>query len=351
MAPEQIEGGRPGPRSDLYALGCVAFELLTGERPFRRDSQLALLMAHASAPRPRPSEIVAGLGTRYDEFFATALAIDPEERFASGRELGEALRAANAHDPRQQTSATVRLPAAPALYEPMGPAHADRPRGRRRWPLALLAVLALTAGAIGGLVLAGRLGLHKPRNRTIVRQQMPPPARTQVPSSPTAPTAPATATSTYCGGDLIAGPHTTCPFAVNVELAYDRSGGSTTVAALSPATGRTYIMHCSGQTTHVCTGGHDALVRFGSGVTACDQNISVGPNTTCPFAENVFLAYWHSWKAHGAQPESRIQAFSPKRGIDFLLTCALSTATVTCTTAEGALITFPLHAVAVYLPR
>src|SRR5579859_3030439 len=98
MAPEQIEGGRPGPRSDLYALGCVAFELLTGERPFRRESQLALLMAHANAPRPRPSEMVSGLGPRYDEFFAAALAIDPEQRFASGRELGEALRAAHAQD-------------------------------------------------------------------------------------------------------------------------------------------------------------------------------------------------------------------------------------------------------------
>ena len=49
LAPEQIRGEQPGPRSDLYALGCVIFEALTGQPPFRADNDLAARWAQASA--------------------------------------------------------------------------------------------------------------------------------------------------------------------------------------------------------------------------------------------------------------------------------------------------------------
>src|SRR5829696_4141579 len=55
IAPEQIEGAGVDARSDVYSLGCVLFECLTGEPPFDRGSELAVLYAHLNEPPPRPS--------------------------------------------------------------------------------------------------------------------------------------------------------------------------------------------------------------------------------------------------------------------------------------------------------
>lgn len=78
------------------------------------------------------------------------------------------------------------------------------------------------------------------------------------------PAYPAGATS-RCGpsiaGALFVGPDTSCPFAKNVAKAWLRSGGPT-VRAFSPVTGRTYLMHCTSGTPHVCRGGINALVVF-----------------------------------------------------------------------------------------
>jgi hypothetical protein len=74
------------------------------------------------------------------------------------------------------------------------------------------------------------------------------------------PTFPAGATAS-CGGPVFAGPHTSCPFAENVEKAYLNSGNAT-VSAVSPATGQTYVMQCTGGSPYVCMGGTNALVEF-----------------------------------------------------------------------------------------
>ncbi len=66
-----------------------------------------------------------------------------------------------------------------------------------------------------------------------------------------------------CGGGLYAGPNTSCPFAQNVRSAYFKSGGgSVTVNAFSPTTGRSYSMSCSGSSPTACTGGNSASVYF-----------------------------------------------------------------------------------------
>ena len=96
LAPEQIRGEQPGPRSDLYALGCVIFEALTGQPPFRADNDLAARWAQASSPPPPASSVCPALGSRYDAFLARALAVDPGHRFSSGTGFAEALQAAHA---------------------------------------------------------------------------------------------------------------------------------------------------------------------------------------------------------------------------------------------------------------
>ena len=91
-APEQIQGGDVDGRADLYSLCCVLHECLTGEPPYSRDSELALLWAHLQEPPPKPSERNPALDPGIDEVVATALAKSSDDRYASCRELIEASR-------------------------------------------------------------------------------------------------------------------------------------------------------------------------------------------------------------------------------------------------------------------
>jgi YVTN family beta-propeller protein len=123
MSPEQVRGEQPDSRSDLYALGCVVFEALTGQRPFTGDNDLAVQWAHASSPRPVPSANWPALGTRYDAFFAQALAVEPADRFPSGRAFAEALGSATAGPPSDsaqpwQASPSPAQASAPASATP-----------------------------------------------------------------------------------------------------------------------------------------------------------------------------------------------------------------------------------------
>src|ERR671934_1392356 len=93
LSPEQAQGDRATPASDRYGLAVVAFELLTGERPYEADSPTAEASAHVNAPVPSVSRRAA-LPAELDAVFARALAKDPEQRFGSCGEFVAALRAA-----------------------------------------------------------------------------------------------------------------------------------------------------------------------------------------------------------------------------------------------------------------
>jgi hypothetical protein len=136
LSPEQAQGARATPASDRYALAVVAFELLTGQRPFEADSPTAEAAAHVNAPVPSVSRL-SGLPRELDAVFARALAKDPARRFETCGDFVAALRAALA-DAAGQTRAFAPVPA---------PVR----RSRSAWPL-LLALLA--AGAIAGGLLA-----------------------------------------------------------------------------------------------------------------------------------------------------------------------------------------------------
>jgi streptogramin lyase len=83
LAPEQIEGGPIDGRADVYALGCLFYECLTGEPPFTRDSRLALAWAHLEEEAVPPSVRTPGLSQRVDAVVAKALAKSPDDRYAS----------------------------------------------------------------------------------------------------------------------------------------------------------------------------------------------------------------------------------------------------------------------------
>jgi predicted Ser/Thr protein kinase len=143
LSPEQAQGDRATPASDRYALAVVAFELLTGRRPFAADSPTAEAAAHVNAPVPSISAR-ADLPHEIDRCFARALAKEPDERFESCADFVAALRASFADAAGQ----TRRL-------APVAPTVATRPLPARRssgaWPL--LGALLL-AGAVAGALLA-----------------------------------------------------------------------------------------------------------------------------------------------------------------------------------------------------
>lgn len=127
MAPEQARGEAVDHRSDLYALGCVAYHAITGRSPFARDDMVSTLLAHSVDEVPPIGD------SALDTFFARALAKDPGERFDSAADLVAALPTGPQTD---TTGAGVR------------------PRPPRRHVVALAVVGALVVA--GGLVLAGR---------------------------------------------------------------------------------------------------------------------------------------------------------------------------------------------------
>jgi tRNA A-37 threonylcarbamoyl transferase component Bud32 len=87
LAPEQVESGQVDGRADVYSLGCLLFECLTGEPPFPGGSRLAVIWAHLEEEPPRASQRRPELGDSVDPVIRKAMAKRPEERFETCSEL------------------------------------------------------------------------------------------------------------------------------------------------------------------------------------------------------------------------------------------------------------------------
>ena len=94
VAPEQIQGGNVDGRTDIYSLGCVLYEMLTGTVAFPRDNDVAKLWAHVSDSPPPPSMQRPELVRSFDDAVARATAKNPDQRFAKPSELAAAVSAA-----------------------------------------------------------------------------------------------------------------------------------------------------------------------------------------------------------------------------------------------------------------
>ncbi len=90
VAPEQIAGEEVDGRADVYSLGCVLYECLVGEPPFRRKSDVAVLFEHLEAEPPAASATRPELPVALDAVIARALAKDPDSRYSTCRELARA---------------------------------------------------------------------------------------------------------------------------------------------------------------------------------------------------------------------------------------------------------------------
>ncbi|MBI5737981.1 MAG: serine/threonine protein kinase [Mycolicibacterium neoaurum] len=91
LSPEQVGTGESDPRSDVYAVGILAYELLTGRTPFTGDSALSVAYQRMDNDVPPPSSAIAGVPAQFDALVRRATDRDPALRFADAAELGDAL--------------------------------------------------------------------------------------------------------------------------------------------------------------------------------------------------------------------------------------------------------------------
>ena len=167
LAPEQAKGEPVDERSDLYSVGVVFYEMLTGALPFRGDSAVTVALKHVSEQPPEPAEIVPGLPYSLNQIVLKALAKDPDQRYRTAAEFSADLVAARSggpllaatYDPSLERT-TVQAPdaegatrvlpraAGAAAVTGVTAAGPGRPRKRSPWPwIALVAFLVIAAVA------------------------------------------------------------------------------------------------------------------------------------------------------------------------------------------------------------
>ena len=147
ISPEQARGEPATPASDRYSLGVVAFELLTGRRPFAGDTPTTEAFAHLNASVPRALDVDPTLPSALDDVFEAALAKDPAARPATAGELVRRLR--DALDGASSSGEPTRVlrvpPPPPAELVTRRLQRRDHRSGRRHGKLAVVGALVLLA--------------------------------------------------------------------------------------------------------------------------------------------------------------------------------------------------------------
>jgi serine/threonine protein kinase len=165
LSPEQAQGGAIDQRSDLYSLGCVLYEMLTGRPPFVADSPVAVASKHVLEQPVPPSRLNADVSPELDAIVMRALSKNPDDRYQDAAEMKEDLERARRGQP---VMATPVLPSAPqttqVIQRPQPqptsvlPPGAVTPPGepgpsRDRTPGWLIAAIAFLVLAVLGIVL------------------------------------------------------------------------------------------------------------------------------------------------------------------------------------------------------
>ena len=179
-APEQLKEGPIDARTDVYALGGVLYQALTGKVPYPRETAAATMLAHLDAPPPSVLSVLPDASELLGEVVRRAMAKDPRDRYPSAGDLGRAALAATENratdDRRAQRRDRRRLAGLDARARADDPAPAraggrDRPRAVRRprrrcWQTLAARYAAAEAGQRQFVLLVGEPGIGKTRLAT-----------------------------------------------------------------------------------------------------------------------------------------------------------------------------------------
>jgi len=149
VAPEQISGGDVDARTDIYSMGCVIYECLTGHIPFEKDAEMAVLYAHVHEDPPGPSELQPELPAAINDVMRKALAKSPDDRYQSCRELVSAVADALGERPSAARATPMLADEDSKIAAPMPPPPL-RPASE-----TVIAGTAAAAPAAGEIVFAG----------------------------------------------------------------------------------------------------------------------------------------------------------------------------------------------------
>jgi hypothetical protein len=158
ISPEQAQGAEPDHRSDIYSLGAMLYELLTGRPPFKGETALATAMMHLKEQPPPLRSLRAGIPRPVESAVLKALAKEPKNRYSSAEDFRRELVRGSATG----GSTSVMRTAAPAAAPTHAPSHGDG-----RWigrVIALVVALVLVAVGIAWLLGTGEEGGGAPGN-------------------------------------------------------------------------------------------------------------------------------------------------------------------------------------------
>lgn len=164
MSPEQGQGERGDERSDIYALGIMLYEMVTGRVPYQADTPLAVILKHISDPLPLPETLNPAIPAGAALVIFKALAKDPIDRYQAVSDMARALEAALPLSGDQAPGYTQPLPASQTVTRASSSTRSDQPRAARARRimigLSLIGALILSGAAVGWLI--NRSGVAPP---------------------------------------------------------------------------------------------------------------------------------------------------------------------------------------------
>jgi len=173
MSPEQLRLQKVSAASDVYSLGVIAYEMVTGRRPFKAQTAAHLAEMQREGVRAKPADLCPLLSQKAEKIILKALAFDPQDRFQNATEFGNALAHALINEENSKT--VLRKPAeqslempAETIATPFEPAIAhrapqivsktsvDEKEGKRFWPKVAGALVLIAVLVVGALIFAKR---------------------------------------------------------------------------------------------------------------------------------------------------------------------------------------------------
>jgi serine/threonine-protein kinase len=190
LSPEQVAGREATPRTDLYAVGVVLYELLAGTPPFSRDHAVAVALAHRDEPVPPLETFRGDLPPGLSAVVGRALEKDPADRFVDAPAMRDAVRTIgrggvpardDATIPASVPGSTQALPIAARSARDELPRTARR-RTKKQTPSAVAVVAVLVVAALAGTGIALLLSREGSQRRATLEEPVSPSAKVVVPT-------------------------------------------------------------------------------------------------------------------------------------------------------------------------